>query len=93
MPDPNVEPLGPCPDLSVIAAYVDGRLSDSERDVLQRHLASCDLCIELVTEVVAANEMDLAPVVAPPALLARLAARVRRGAGRFRSGAGRAGCR
>ena len=66
MPDPNVEPLGPCPDLSLIAAYVDGRLSDSERDALQRHLASCDLCIELVTEVVAANEMDLAPVVAPP---------------------------
>src|SRR5262245_21738299 len=66
MPDPNVDPLGACPDLSLIAAYVDARLSDSERDFVHRHLASCDLCIELVTEVVAANEMALAPVAAPP---------------------------
>ena len=65
MPEPKVEQLGPCPDLSLIAAYVDGRLTDSERDSLHRHLALCDLCTELVTEVVAANAMDVAPVAAP----------------------------
>ena len=71
MPEPNVEQLGACPDLSLIAAYVDGRLTDSERDSLHRHLALCDLCTELVTEVVAANAMamDVAPVAAPPLLL------------------------
>jgi anti-sigma factor RsiW len=68
MPEPNVEQLGACPDLSLIAAYVDGRLTDSERESLHRHLALCDLCTELVTEVVAANAMamDVAPVAAPP---------------------------
>jgi hypothetical protein len=66
MPDPKVKKLGACPDLNLIAAYVDGRLSESERDVLHRHLASCDVCTELVAEVVSANEMDLAPVAAQP---------------------------
>jgi len=71
MPEPNVEQLGACPDLSLIAAYVDGRLTDSGRDSLHRHLALCDLCTELVTEVVAANAMamDVAPVAAPGSLL------------------------
>jgi anti-sigma factor RsiW len=66
MPDPKVKQLGACPDLNLIAAYVDGRLSQSERDAFHRHLASCDVCTELVAEVVAANEVDVAPVAAQP---------------------------
>jgi len=64
MPDPSVKQLGDCPDSSLIAAYVDGRLSESERDTLHRHLAACDNCTELVAEIVAAN--DAAVVPAPP---------------------------
>jgi CHAT domain-containing protein/Flp pilus assembly protein TadD len=61
MPDPNVKELGECPDLSLIAAYVDGRLSESGRETLHRHLAACDNCTELVAEIVAANEAALVP--------------------------------
>ncbi|HEU4893905.1 MAG TPA: CHAT domain-containing protein [Vicinamibacterales bacterium] len=64
MPDPHVKQLGECPDSRLIAAYVDGRLSESERDTLHRHLAACDNCTELVAEIVAAN--DAAVVPAPP---------------------------
>ena len=66
MPDPNGGQPGACPEPGLIAAYVDARLSDPERDRLHQHLASCDLCTELVTEVIAANEMEGAPAAAPP---------------------------
>ena len=55
MPEATLEQLGACPDPGLIAAYVDGRLTDSERDRLHRHLALCELCTELVAEVVAAR--------------------------------------
>ncbi len=71
MPDPSVKPQGVCPDPGVIAAYVDGKLSESERDVLHRHLAACDSCTELVAETVAANNAAFAPAAAPPAPASR----------------------
>ena len=74
MPDPNVKQLGECPDLSLIAAYVDARLSESERETLHRHLAACDGCTELVAEIVAANDAALVPASTPPASSDRPAA-------------------
>ena len=65
MPDPNVKQLGECPDLRLIAAYVDARLSESERATLHRHLAACDSCTELVAEIVAANDAAFVTVPAP----------------------------
>ena len=56
MPDPHLTPLGACPDSSLIASYVDGQLDVSGRAALQRHLASCDACTELVAEIVFTNE-------------------------------------
>jgi CHAT domain-containing protein len=56
MPDPHLTPLDTCPDSSLIAAYVDGRLDASGRAALQRHLAACDACTELVAEIVLTNE-------------------------------------
>jgi CHAT domain-containing protein/tetratricopeptide (TPR) repeat protein len=56
MPDPHLTLLGACPDLSSIAEYVDARLDASGRAAIQRHLASCDACTELVAEIVLTNE-------------------------------------
>ena len=56
VPDPSVKQPGVCPDPGLIAAYVDGTVSESERDALHRHLAACDSCTELVAETVAAND-------------------------------------
>ena len=68
MPEATLEQLGACPDPGLIAAYVDGRLTDSDRDRLHRHLALCELCTELVAEVVAPDAMDGAPAAAAPPL-------------------------
>ena len=88
MVDPTVKRPGVCPDLGLIAAYVDGRLSASECDALHQHLAACDSCTELVAEVAAASESsaDLAaaadrspfvrqaPLRSAPAIVRRRAA-------------------
>lgn len=39
----------PCPGAETIAALVDGKLSDSERDLLMKHLACCKECFQLYT--------------------------------------------
>ena len=56
MPEPNMNSPGACPDLSVIAAYVDGTLDETARTGLHRHLAACDVCAELVAEVVISQD-------------------------------------
>jgi anti-sigma factor RsiW len=40
-----------CIESDVLAAYIDGRLDASGRRGVERHLADCDRCDELVTEV------------------------------------------
>lgn len=40
---------GPCPHCEEIAALVDGKLSDAERDLLMIHLAGCKECFQLYT--------------------------------------------
>jgi CHAT domain-containing protein len=63
---------GACPDLNLIATYVDGRLDESARSALHRHLAACDACTELVAEIVATSTAGVSadvpshPVAAQP---------------------------
>ncbi len=39
-----------CPSALELAAYVDGRLEEAERDALEEHLARCAVCRESVDE-------------------------------------------
>ena len=36
----------PCPDEEKLAAYLEGRLSDEDRSLLEEHLCDCQLCLE-----------------------------------------------
>jgi hypothetical protein len=51
------EPEGECLDPEVAARYLDGTLSESERDAVERHLVECDECRELVTSSLAVQQM------------------------------------
>ena len=39
-----------CPGLNVLAAFLDGRLAARDQAAVQEHIASCDVCLELVAE-------------------------------------------
>src|SRR5581483_12018949 len=51
-----------CPDLSVLAAYLDASLFPEERQRLEEHLARCATCAAVVADGLAFLERD-APVV------------------------------
>lgn len=57
----------PCatgPDLMELAEYVDGRVSDRRRQVIEAHLVSCDACREAVADASEARlERDGSPLV------------------------------
>ena len=58
----------------LLAEYVDGTLAAPDRQVVERHLASCAACSELVSDAAAGaavcrRTMELAP---PPRLVARI---------------------
>ena len=38
----------PCPDEATIAGYVDNLLQPDERDAVDKHLANCEGCREIV---------------------------------------------
>ena len=60
--------VGEHPSVEVLSAYVDGTLEARERGDVETHLAACEECYELVTEVVASEEdIDAEGDVAPPA--------------------------
>lgn len=40
-----------CPDAETLAAYLDGRLTQDEREHVTQHVADCDDCYFVVTEV------------------------------------------
>jgi tetratricopeptide (TPR) repeat protein len=42
--------LEPCPDAETLAAYLDGRLAQDERERVTQHVADCDDCYFVVTE-------------------------------------------
>jgi hypothetical protein len=43
-------PLDACPDAETLAAYLDGRLTQDEREHVTQHVADCDTCYFVVTE-------------------------------------------
>jgi hypothetical protein len=61
--------VGEHPSVEVLSAYVDGTLDARERGDVETHLAACEECYELVTEVVASEEdIDaIGQTPAPPA--------------------------
>lgn len=64
----GAEPLmrdgGECPDLETLAAYLDGRVADDERQRIAAHLADCESCYFVFAET-AQIETDVAPKPAP----------------------------
>ncbi len=54
---------GVCPSPLELAAYVDGRLGEAERDELEEHLARCADCRESVDETRAAGSDEPLPFV------------------------------
>jgi putative zinc finger protein len=45
-------PSSPCPDETVLAAYIDGQLSANERADVEDHLAECDDCYDISVETI-----------------------------------------
>lgn len=41
----------PCPDANVMAAYLDGALSERETEGLEGHLVDCDACLTALREL------------------------------------------
>ena len=59
MPDEQTVPLGPCLEPEVLAAYVERTLPPDERARAEAHLATCEDCYALLTEVMrTTDEMD-----------------------------------
>ena len=61
-----------CPDESLLAAWVDGKVTGARRDELERHVADCPFCCGQLGFLARAN--DLGP---PPAVPAHLLAAAR----------------
>ena len=63
---------------SRILAYVDGRLSESERAEVQKHLGACAVCRVRATEFSSVNDLlDQLPMIEPsPAFDVRVRARI-----------------
>lgn len=51
---PVALPAGACPDGEQLAAYIDGMLTPAERTEIERHLAGCAECREIVGDSAAA---------------------------------------
>ena len=51
-----------CPGLNALAAFLDGRLAAGDKAAVQEHLATCEVCLELVAETL---------LVPAPVLVAR----------------------
>ena len=49
---PDVANLGPCPDEEALAALIEDRLADTERARLERHVARCDACLDIVAAAI-----------------------------------------
>jgi hypothetical protein len=60
--------LDPCPDAETLAAYLDGRLTLGEREDVTAHVADCEACYFVVTEIAqtaAAMPVGVEPDVEP----------------------------
>lgn len=55
-----------CPDAAIIAGYVDGQLTETEKRQVEAHLPECDLCLEtLAVSKTLLTEMVLTDYAAP----------------------------
>ena len=61
-----------CPDANALAGWLDGHLSDRERDNVERHLAVCPDCIRAVLDV--RSMLESGPIETPAGLAQRLKA-------------------
>lgn len=62
-------PRSDCPDANALAGYLDGRLPRDEETTFEKHLLSCDRCLEAVID--ARTSADSAPVPVPDAVKQR----------------------
>ncbi|MCP3905999.1 MAG: hypothetical protein GY715_20435 [Planctomycetes bacterium] len=63
---------GDCPPLTDLAAFIDGRLADRERAVVETHLAECPECLAAVRETQAlASDESATRTFASPAVIER----------------------
>lgn len=54
----------PCPDIEVLAAYVDENVTREEQRLVDAHLVDCERCLDVVTFVIASKVAIPDPV--PP---------------------------
>lgn len=40
-------PLGPCPSLEDISSLIDGNITDGKKDILMKHIVTCDNCYQV----------------------------------------------
>lgn len=57
--------IGPCPDDEVLAALIEDRLAETERARVERHVARCEVCLDVVA---ATTSVAAASQAGPPAL-------------------------
>jgi hypothetical protein len=58
-----IVPPSDCPDANALAGYLDGRLSRDEETTIEKHLLSCDRCLDAVID--ARTSAYSAPVPVP----------------------------
>jgi hypothetical protein len=61
---------GTCPDLTVIAAYSEGRLGNGDAHGIEQHLADCPVCLKQVAHLAKSPEGDNGQMV-PEQLVSR----------------------
>jgi len=66
----NLREQGPHPDDEALASFLEGRLSQEERERIKVHLLSCDICCEAVTARLSLKPQPLKQV--PPELIERV---------------------
>lgn len=55
-----------CLDLDILAAYIDGSLTDDEKEAVEAHIASCDECMEeFVLATLLLNDEELSEEYEP----------------------------
>lgn len=57
-----------CPDEIQLAAYVDSRLQVSGRELVEKHVADCDFCLQQISFLVQAADHEVSAEVPAPAL-------------------------
>jgi tetratricopeptide (TPR) repeat protein len=66
------QPMSECPEAETLAAYLDRRLESAEHEAIQAHLADCDDCREITSDIIrlmTANEEAPAKAEAPAKVL------------------------